>query len=316
MITALTLVTLGAFAPPATVDLTLELPAEVRVRGLEMTLGEVATVTGADATTVADVRALELGYAPAPGFQRVLDAARLQALVARSFPDVALSLAGSPRCRVLAATATVTPAELIAEARDALGARFGGKDFELDLQNELAELEVPEPRQGIVLEAALAASEHGVGTWSVPVRVLVDGELYRTVFTSWHVSRWERRQVLARPIRAGEVIRLEDVETRRVRVATGPEASPLAEGAFGHAVATRDLPAGAVVTERDVERTTVLRRGDAVSLEILRGGVQVRALAVALADGRVGDRIRVRCEKTSRELVAVVRSRQLVVLEL
>lgn len=313
MIAALTLL---AVVGTPTADLTLELPAEARVRGLEMTLGQIATVTGADATKVASVRALDLGYAPAPGFHRVLDAARLEAMIARAHPDVQLAFAGSPRCRVLAATAQVTPEQAIAAARAALEARFEGQDVELELVGELQALEVPEPRQGIALEAALAAGDHGIGTWSVPVRVLVDGELYRTQFTTWKVSRWQRRQVLARAVRAGEVIGLDALEMRRVRVATGPEASPLDAAAFGHAVALRDLPAGAVVTERDVERQTVLRRGDAVSLEIQRGGVQVRALAVALADGRVGDRVRVRCEETSRELVAVVRSRQLVVLEL
>ena len=60
----------------------------------------------------------------------------------------------------------------------------------------------------------------------------------------------------------------------------------------------------------------VMKRGDVVGLEVRRGTVMVRAQAIALQDGRVGDRIRVTCERTGKEVTAIVVSRELVELRL
>lgn len=306
MIAALTLAALGG--------LTIELPAETSVSGLELSLGAVAVVHGDDPDLVARAEALGLGYAPAPGFQRVLEAERVRAELARELPGIELTVSGAPRCRVLAATITVASADLRERARTVLREALGDADADLAPCGELLDLEVPQPLQGLELEPVWNGRAPSAGAWSVPVRVYVDGELYRTVSTAWDVALWQRRSVLRRSVRAGEELAPTDFETRRVRVGTGPESGALAPEQLGTAVARRDLEAGAIVTARDVERRVVLHRGDVVSLEVRRGGVQVRALVTALGDGHVGDRVRVRCEKTGKELVARVRSSELVAL--
>ena len=68
MITTLLLLTLGV---------RVELPSEARVRGTELSVGSVAAVSGADAREVERVRAVSLGYAPAPGYSRLLQAQRI-----------------------------------------------------------------------------------------------------------------------------------------------------------------------------------------------------------------------------------------------
>lgn len=310
-----------ALVPLSTADgLTVELPAAVAVEGLELTLGSIATVTGDDAELVERARATRLGYAPAPGYRRVLDGRRLAADLERSLGVTTIELAGAQRCVVTPRTTTVSGGDIANEAVAVLAAAFEGTEARITAAGTVSDLEVPAALTEVVLEAELfpdgSSRELGAGSWTVPVRVVVDGETYRTVFTPWTVELWQSRQVLRRAVRAGESLSPDDFEIRRVPVGTGPESHAIDPGTLGQAVARRDLPAGSLVTERDVQRTVVLRKGDLVSLEIARGGVVVRALATALVDGRVGDRVRVRCDKTQKELVAVVRSRELVELRI
>lgn len=310
------LITIGTAAPAPAIDLTLELHAEARVRGLEMTLGDIAEVRGEDQSAVTRARAIALGYAPAPGFRRVLDSARIAQKVMREIPEANINFEGSSRCVILAATTSVTPARVIAAARKSLNERFAGQDVHLEMVGDLSTLEVPEPSQSVELVPELRDAANGTGTWSIPVRVMVDGELYRTLFTNWNVSVWRRQLVLSRAVAAGEVVTRGHMELRRIRVSTGAESRPINEEAYGHAIAVRDLNPGSVVTERDVQRTTVLQRGDTVTLEVRRGGIRARAIAEALSDGRVGDRVRVRCSHTGNELVGIVRSRNLITITL
>ena len=60
-------------------NITVTLPAEASVEGSEITLGQIATITGADPEEVARIAAIELGYAPSPGFTRVVQGWKVEA---------------------------------------------------------------------------------------------------------------------------------------------------------------------------------------------------------------------------------------------
>ena len=73
----------------------VELPVEARVRGAELTLGAIAQVSGDDAAAVERVRAVRLGYSPAPGYSRLIHVSRVVQEAAAQVPDVRLELAGA-----------------------------------------------------------------------------------------------------------------------------------------------------------------------------------------------------------------------------
>jgi hypothetical protein len=76
---------------------TVTLPVDAKVKGTEIELGELCLVAGLDGELVARVRALELGYAPAPGFSRLLTAERIRAELARALPGVEIRVTGESR---------------------------------------------------------------------------------------------------------------------------------------------------------------------------------------------------------------------------
>lgn len=294
---------------------TVTLAPEAKVRGTEIELGAIATVSG-DEAEAARVRAVHLGYAPAPGYSRLILGARLQQELARNFPGLELTLSGAEACRVLPTTERVSGSAIEAAAKKAVERALDGRDFELAPAAAAIDLEVPAGNAAIELRAVLADGVHKSGPIDVPVRVMVDGGVYRTVWTNWRLAVWEDASVPKVAIKVGETITLEQLERRRVpSPGIGPESALPAALVLG-ATAARDLPAGAPIREMDVLRPVLVKRGDVVMLEIRSGSVNARVAAVAEQDGRAGERIHLTVMANKRALNATVVSKDLALIEL
>lgn len=285
---------------------TVSLPETIEVKGTELTVGSIAQVTGQDAALVARVEAASLGYAPAPGYSRLLDGQRVAADLRQLMPSVQFQVTGAPRCRVTPEVVTLTAARLLQEADSALRGALEGEDVRITTSAQLADLQVPAPQEAMELRARLRDGAPRAGAWSVPVEILVDGEVYRTVWTRWEVELWERRHVLRHSVRAGQNLSSADFELVRVPVGSRSAHQALAPAALGDATARRALAKGAVVTDRDVERRVVIARGETIYLEVLRGRLRVRCLATALRDAHVGDHLPVRIQTSGKEFTALV----------
>lgn len=296
--------------------LTVTLPSEVRVAGTELSLGDVATVTGDDATAAERLRALGLGYTPAPGYTRLLRRDRIAAQIANAFPDVEVRFAGEDRCRVAPAVEHVSGDRIRAAAEAEIARLFAGREAEVRLEGELRNEVLPMGEHAATLEPTLTERELRPGTWSVPVKLVVDGAVYKTIWTTWSVELWETRTVLVRDVARGATLSPDLFTMQRVLVSASARATSLAPAALDGAVLVRALAAGSPVLAGDVTRPKAIVRGDLVSLEVRRGGITARALAVAKQDGRLGDRIRVVLQSTGREMVAVVLSSKLVGIQM
>ena len=102
------------------------------------------------------------------------------------------------------------------------------------------------------------------GKNSVPVEILVDGDPYQTVWTTWNFEFWESVPVLLRDVRAGEDITQDMVEYRRLsskEAGTGPV---LERASLHFTRALRGLEKGAVLHKTDVgsKRARAPRRHD------------------------------------------------------
>jgi len=299
-----------------TTGVTVSLPATIEVKGTELTVGAIAQVSGEDAALVARVEAASLGYSPAPGFSRLLDQQRVVADLRRLMPGVEFQVAGATRCRVTPAVTTVTAARLLEEAGTTMRDAFAGADTRITARGQVGDLLVPQAVRSLELRADLRDRTPRAGGWSVPVEVLIDGAVYRTIHTQWKVEVWTQQHVLRRDVRVGESLSLADFELARVQVGSGAVSRGIEPATFGGGTAVRALAKGHVVTERDIRRAVVIQRGDTITLEVRRGAVTVRTLAVALRDAHVGDRLPVRVATSGREVVAVVTGTEAVELHL
>jgi len=290
---------------------TVTLPVEARVKGTEIELGELCLVAGLDGELVARVRALELGYAPAPGFSRLLTAERIKSELARALPAVEVRVAGERACRVWPEIDAISPGALEAAARAELLRAFAGKEATFTLSEPIASVKVPLGERDRQLSARVSATELHSGIIGVPVEVLVDGLRYRTVWISWRVDIWETRPVLSRPVRAGEELRPELFSRARVQIGRASEPEALDPRQVIGAVAKRDLAVGERVTVQDVHRPAAVTLGTTLFLRVKKGPIEARVSALALETGSVGERIRVKTVEAGQELVATIVGRDL-----
>ncbi|MFT5048707.1 MAG: flagella basal body P-ring formation protein FlgA [Chlamydiales bacterium] len=290
-------------------NVTIKLPAEAHVTGVEFVLGDIAQVESGDPLVAERFRSLSLGYAPAPGYSRVIEAQAMAREARASFPGLEIEFQGASACRVFSRVQHIEAAAIQALAKAELAQIFGDQDAELDLVGQLLDLQVPQGKMPAKLQVHLRDTTPHAGSWSVPVDVIVDGASVRTVWTSWNVSVWEQREVLVRDIVRGAELGPQDLEQRRTKVQHQQNEAPMDRRALRGAVAKRDMRAGEVVRLNDIERALVIRRGDMVHLEVHNGAITARAAAIAQEDGRIGDRVRIVMSSSRQELTAIASSK-------
>jgi flagella basal body P-ring formation protein FlgA len=295
--------------------LTLTLAPEARVQGTEIELHEIGAFSGDDGDLAARLRALPLGYAPAPGYARLVARAEIERAIESAVPGAAIEIRGAA-CRAVAEVERVGGADLARAAEAALSELFAGRDAAMRALAEPAALDVPRSSRPPELRASLARQAPRPGRWSVPIEVWVEGGLYQTVWTSYQVDLVEEQPVLVRDVRRGEYLDAGAVEMRRVRLSGELSGAPLPAHLCTGSVAVRPLTAGSVLCDRDVERVHLVRRGDAVQLVVRKGPITARSSAVARTDGFLGDRIRVGAADRVLDASAVVVGRGVVEIDL
>lgn len=299
-----------------TLTANVELSGEARVRGTELTLGAVATVRCDTPETRARLEAHAIGWAPAPGFSRVLASAQLERELEMAFPGLDIVIDRTRTCRVLPETRRLGAAEIEQAAQHELAQLFIGRDAHLRTKTAARDLDVPAPREKLELRAVIDRRELRAGDWNVPVQLWIDGYLYQTVWQTFAVELWAEVPALVRDVTRGELLGPELVELRRVQLEGDAITGALDASALSGAVALRDLPRGSAITSRDVRRAQLVTNGEPVTLEVRKGGITARSTCICRQDGALGDKVKVATNDKSRELNAQVVGRALVRIEL
>lgn len=118
--------------------------------------------------------------------------------------------------------------------------------------------------------------------------------------------------VIRRPVARGATLTAEDTELQRQRVPglATHYVTDTAELAGRHA--RRALQAGTLLTADALATNLLVRRGQQVTLLAAVGGIEVRAVGKALADGAAADRIRVQNLHSARIVEGFVESADIV----
>lgn len=295
---------------------TIVLPHRADVFGTEIVVGEIADVLSDDVVLARAVETTAIGYAPAPGYSRLLQNHQIGLELQKAFPDVTWTFKGQVATRVWPVVYTVPSQELEAAALAEVEAAASGLDADYVLSSPIADLRVPGVQSGVSLRGALELAQLTTGGLTVPVQVLLDGQVYRTINTTWNVKVWQQLPVVGRPVIAGEPLSPSLFETRRVLLDGRTKSKPVALDLIAGATAARALRTGQVVTEADVHRPVAVRSGDVIFIEVAKGAVTARVVGTALASGALRDRVIVRLDASGREMLGTVVSPELVRVEL
>lgn len=281
---------------------TVTLSEKAEVRGLDITVEEIAQVKADDPAVAARVAALSLGYAPAPGYHRVLRADLVQFDLRRALPGIEIDVLGAQRCRVDPMIEQLDTERLWSLASAELEELFRGTDAAIRRDGDLALIEVPLGVDPLDLKASLVDRTPSAGPKTVALQLWIDGDLYRTVHVAFSVSLREPRWVLRANVAAGAVLEASMFELRRVEVTLETAHAGVPIEALAGTVTTRPIAANSIVTERDIQRPVVIQRGDLVTVVIRSGSIEARDLGSAAHEARIGEMVRVNLQTTKREV--------------
>ncbi|HYC72676.1 MAG TPA: flagellar basal body P-ring formation chaperone FlgA [Opitutaceae bacterium] len=229
----------------------------------------------------------------------------------RRLPLVLLLLAAlAPVCglpaRATAAESAPGPlaqADFIAAVTRELTAHFG---LDGDLQLELLRPWAVPARTArawtieIADYPAVAAS-----AMLVRCRVLADGATVAEATLSLRASLWRDAWAVRTPVTPGATFDPVHLEARRVDLFRERDALPAAVGDAGF-VFTRAVPAGRLLTWRDLARRPLVRKGDVVEVSASEGMLAITMKALALQNGARGEAVTVRNLESRKDFTAFV----------
>lgn len=280
------------------------------VRGLDLRLGDVADVTGVDATTVARARRLRLGDAPGPGRVRLLGVDTLRGLVARAAGSrMDIRLDGALSVQVLPEIVTLSSDEIGTLARRWLWNALGWRGDGTNVRPVTApsKLETQAGRWSTRFEVVQESpNDRLVGLVKLRVRAVVDGTPGASVPVHLVVKRRHNVLVVARRVPAGRPLSSEDVKVEE-RMADGTAADALTEmSALRGLITRRALTPGKLISRRDLKGRPIVFRNDPVTVRVLSGALAVTGTGRAMEEGAPGEVIIVRTGHGGRTVHAVV----------
>jgi flagella basal body P-ring formation protein FlgA len=288
-------------ATPTLAGTSIALRAEATVPGPQVTLGEIADIA-ADTDAAARLAVVVVAASPLPGKTHTVTRTQILAHLRRPGVAEAVVLTGAQSVAVTRSAIIVSGDDLAAAGRDALAALAPEEVTpEVVCSRRPADIEAPEG--AVEVRAEVGPGTLG-GTRTVTVAVLVDGKPYRTALVTYSVKLWAEVVVAKQfvPRHAGLDPAAFAVERRDIALIAGHPLRSLDE--LANLRATRAIPINAVVTEAQVEEPPVISRGDLVAVIVRSGAITVTTQAVALADARMGEAIRLRHPESKQEFEA------------
>lgn len=299
------LILIAHVGPDAPVTVVVHDAADVA--GAEFTLGQIADVTGADSALAAQVTAVKIGTSPLAGLSRTIGQG-----------DILLKLRA----------ARIDTRRVDVKCPTAVKVTRSGAEIPAEEMVQAAVAKVTEERKALADGATVEAvpltgkwfvqpgkreyravvSRGSVETGPVVVNVttLVDGNPVKAVDVTVKIRRMVAALRVRRPLPPHTVLTADDVTLGTTEYLPGAPV-PIADlqAVLGKRT-TRQLALGDLLVESSVELAPAVQAGQAVTLEIVVGGIHLECPAVARQAGAIGQTIRVYNSETRKEMLATV----------
>ena len=283
---------------------------DVTVQGPQLSLGDIATVTGDDAEKVRAVRELNLGNAPLPGNKLVFTAemisSRLTDSGARRY-DVAWQI--PPIISISTAGQALSGENLQAMAVEAIKERLssivGGELGDITVSPSGASHDIIVPLGNLSYKIDFPGGIRlGVPT-GVNIAIAADARNFTTINLKFDVKVYRNIIVAARNIAAFEKLEPQNLRLERRDISRLSGYVTNQEKLTGK-LTRRSLAAGMPVCEAALSQVPVVKRGGSVTILVRIDDITVSASGKALQDGAVGTMIRVQNVNTNKVVVAKV----------
>jgi flagella basal body P-ring formation protein FlgA len=270
--------------------------ASVTVSGPALHLGDLFTNVG-------DQAGKRIGTTPPPGTPLTIDASTLQRIAsANGLPWRPTSMQDQT---VVARDSVAITADQLAEDVLAALVRKGEPAEGLAVDLTLGSRQYYRPTEGAVQIDSVTVDKAGVRFGAI-LAVVTPGEARQTFAVTGRLRRTVGVPVLLRPLRAGEAIDDDVIGWAEVSEQQVSSTAVRNRDALIGMSARRALAAGAPVLVSDLRATTVVGKGQPVTVLLEVGGLHLSARGTAMQDGAVGDTIAVQNTRSKATIQGVV----------
>ena len=309
-ITKITLFLLAAFFIAAVTaeaaELTVHVPAQVEIQGDKVHFGDLAQIDGPDCALKNDLADVYITQAPDPGKRVNIRQAYLAHRLRQSGLPLELIEWHVPEMStVTRAFQTLDQEWVKAVVTEYLTGTepYQSGDWELI---SVRTGELPNLPVGEVQYTTSVNSSTNLTLVSLNIYVNVDGAEAGRIRATCKVDLKIKALVANRRMERGYVIGPEDVSVERISVDKVREGALLEPGnAIGLVCKTR-IRKGSPVLGRYLERKTLVRRGDMVTIVAQSGPLRVSSLGQAKQDGALGETVAVTNTGSKKTILATV----------
>ena len=164
------------------------------------------------------------------------------------------------------------------------------------------------------LEAFWPLENKKFGNTTVGIRC--NGEKPWKIFVGAQIHIYKNVWVSKSALNRRQILSSEDIRKEKRDITKLSSGYLLAKSPLIGMQMKRNIPANQVLTSIMLDSQKIVRRGDRITIVSRYGGIEVRAIGVALSDGSKGDRIRVRNTASKREIEAYVSDKHRVLVAL
>lgn len=179
-------------------------------------------------------------------------------------------------------------------------------NLEGELQLEFIRPWTPPARVAAVWELnVLEFPAVATSSMMVRCRLLADAAVVSDLSVVVRAQLWRETWATRQPLTAGATFDPAALEVRRVDLLRERDALPAAVGDRSFVFA-RSVPAGRMLTWRDIARRPLVRKGELVEVAAVEGPLVVTMKATALENGAQGDTVTVRNPQSRKDFAAMV----------
>lgn len=275
------------------------------VSAAEIKLADMAKVQSNDADFAKKLASVPICPSPLPGKTRIIT--RDQIIIAmrrQGIADSAVNLV-CPSQIIVRRSASLVTGKAIFDAAEEYVLSDNSRPGTATVEPVRLPIDISVPAGSLELRVRNSSQKQHKGRTSLPVEVLVDGQVYTTVHISIVVRVFTRVMVAVKPITRSEAISADNITFEDREITTLPD-DLVTDLPSTEVTASVPISQGSVVRRGWICEPPVIKSGDAVTVVVSGKAVRVAEKGVAAADGRKGDRIKVRLLGDVREVRGTV----------
>lgn len=303
---AMLVVMLGGLSVSAQQALTLRVHPDSSVEGPVVRLADIAELSG-DTAAVKRAGNISLGFSPLVGSSREIrrDSIR-SAMLAASFSENQFSFTAAEISIVRRAGQEVSSERVQELVRSEIASRISTTVVRWEVTRFDLTGSLMVPKGEIDIRADFASVRNLFQKFTVPVKLSVDGKLFRIVTATLELRAFGTVVVASRDIAMNDKLVPADLEKKEIYLSRATTDYIWNDARLRGAMATKNIKKGDPISGDSIAAAVVVKVGDTVRIEAHSGNIKIAITGEARSAGRIGDRIAVKNLESGKVLQAIV----------